>query len=65
MINLGSFRTRIAKSLTNRGPKGPVKQSPKLLLCKIHQNFVSKYLTDFILFMITLDVLTILQRYAL
>ena len=37
MINLGSFRTRIAKFLTIRGLKGPVKQSPKLLLCKIQQ----------------------------
>ena len=39
MINLGSFRTRIAKSLTIRGPKGPVKQSPKLLISKINQNW--------------------------
>ena len=38
MIILGSFRTRIAKSLTIRGPIGPVKQSQKLLLCEIHQN---------------------------
>ena len=38
MINLGSFRTRIAKSLTIRGPKGPVKQRPKLFICKINQN---------------------------